>query len=186
MEYIDHFLSLYNEYCIQGIFISVLVVLLTQKIFKDRIDIKLTIAITKWGIISYSIMSIGALIISLVLSAEAQLQYLGRMTGPYWWAYWWMLVLSSIVPLLLLFKKIGRKKRYLLIISLLMNFGWLYESFIIHGTSIHRDFIGNGGRAFLPFDRELDVIYRGISIGMFVLLIGNIPRILKTKKKHTV
>jgi hypothetical protein len=61
-----------------------------------------------------------------------------------------------------------------------MNLGWLFESFVIHLTSIHRDYEGDRN-AFLPFDGELIIFGKGFLLGIAALFIGNIIEKLKIK-----
>ena len=91
-----------------------------------------------------------------------------------------MLLAHSFLPLLLLFKKFRSKLYLVFFIALFMNLGWLFESFVIHLTSIHRDYEGDRN-AFLPFDRELIIFGKGLLLGIVALIIGNIKEHLLVK-----
>ncbi len=84
-----------------------------------------------------------------------------------------LLVLHSLLPLLLLFKKFRTKIYLVLAISVFMNLSWLFESFVIYVTSLHRDY-ANDTNAFLPYNRELFIIVKGFALGIIALLFGNL------------
>ena len=179
MEGYNYIISLITEYCIRGIFISVFVILVFEKIFGEKLDADFGITVIKWIIITYSILSLTSFVLCFGLTEESQFTFISRMLGPYLLVYWTMFVLNSVLPFLLLYNKVGRKKILVFMISVVMNLGWLFESFIIHTTMMHRDFDNFGYKMLLPFDRELALIYRGIFIGVILLFLGNIPRVLK-------
>lgn len=71
-------------------------------------------------------------------------------------------------------RKIGRKIYFLVIISLLMNIGWLFESFVVHSTSLSRDFIGEEYNPYLPSKREFTIIFNGFLFGIILVVVENI------------
>lgn len=84
-----------------------------------------------------------------------------------------MLIANCVLPLILLNKKTGKKLRILFIIALLMNLGWLFESFVIHITNLHRDYMTENDNTYLPNEREIEILMRGLYIGIFTLILGN-------------
>ena len=182
IETYTEFLKSISDYLIKGIFISILFIILIKMISKDKIETVLSTKIIKWIIIIYSFGVLINTILIFIFPQTEKYAILERATGPYWWAYWLMLIMNSIIPLILLYPNIGRKKSILLIISLLMNIGWLFESFVIHITNLHRDFITEDYNPYLPNNRELNIILNGFVLGIILVVIENI--IKKRQKKE--
>lgn len=97
--------------------------------------------------------------------------YEERMFGPYWAAYWFMALSNMLLPMILLIKKIGQRLLWLFIISILMNAGWLFESYVIHITSLHRDHMPEGTISLLPYTSEWIIIGKGFTLGVVALAI---------------
>jgi hypothetical protein len=174
IETFTDFLKSISDYLIKGIFISILLIIFIKLISKTKIETVLTTKIIKWVIIIYSFGVLVNTILMFIFPPTEKYAFLERATGPYWWAYWLMVSMNSIIPLILLNKKIGRKTYFLLIISLLMNVGWLFESFVIHMTSLHRDFVTESYNPYLPNNRELLIIFRGLIFGIVLLIVENV------------
>lgn len=178
-------LQVINNNLIRGIFISVLFVIIIGHFFKN-IDTGYAFSILRWLIISYAITSVILVFMQLITQGVSSFT---RATGQYWFAYWIMLIGSCIFPFTLLYRKFANKKYFLLLVSIMINLGWLFESFVIHVIYIHRDYLppweesNNFITYLLPFKREIIVITKGLLLGIFVILAGNF--ILKVKqKKH--
>lgn len=62
------------------------------------------------------------------------------------------------------------------------------ESFVLHITSIHRDYLPPSHQTdsfiayLLPFEREVDFMVKGLLLGIFVLLVGNLILRVNNKK----
>ncbi len=171
-----------NTYFIKGIFISVLVIILTSKLFKKNFDTKNAISIIKWVLLSYSSLMLIYFIL-LALSPAKSTNYLyfqERAMGPYNFAFW-LVALGSVLPLILFFKKLGNRVYFIFILTVFVNLGWLMESLIIHTTSMERDYAPNvsGIKAYLPFNRELMIVLQGALFGALTILIGNSPFLRK-------
>ena len=167
--------GLIGTHLVKGIFISVLVIVLAQKIFKKNIDFNNALSIIKWLLIFYAILNLVSFLV-LVFSINSNgYSFWNQATGPYNFAYWLML-LGSFSPLFLFFKKLGRKAYFILLVATLTNIGWLFESFVIHIISFHRDYSGgvNGLALLLPFNHELVAIAEGFFLGCLVIIIGNL------------
>lgn len=176
IETYTEFLKSISDYLIKGIFISILLIIFIKLISKNKIETVLSTKIIKWVIIVYSFGVLVNTILMFIFLPTEKYTFLERATGPYWWAYWLMLSMNSIIPLILLNNKIGRNIYFLLIISLLMNIGWLFESFVIHMSSLHRDFITEDYNPYLPNKTELYILLNGFVLGTIVLVIENIGK----------
>lgn len=175
-EIFTEFLKFISDFLIKGIFISILLIILIKLIFKNKIETVLSTRIIKWIIIIYSFGVLVSTILMFIFPPTEKYAFLERATGPYWWAYWLMLSMNSIIPLILLNNKIGRNIYFLLTISFLMNIGWLFESFVIHMTSLHRDFVTESYNPYLPNNRELLIIFRGLILGIILLIAENVVK----------
>ncbi len=168
------FLKSISDYVIKGIFISILLIIIIKLISKNKIETVLSTKIIKWIIIIYSFGVLVNTILIFIFPTTEKYAFLERATGPYWWAYWLMVSMNSIIPLILLNPTIGRKISFLLIISLLMNIGWLFESFVVHMTSLDSDFITEDYNPYLPNNREFNIIFNGFVLGIILIVIENI------------
>jgi hypothetical protein len=166
--------GLIGTHLIKGIFISVLVIMLARKFFKKNIDFNNALSIIKWILIFYAILNLTSFVVLVFLINGYS--FWNEATGPYNFAYWLML-LGSFSPFFLFFKKVGRKVYFILLVAILTNIGWLFESFVIHIISFHRDYSGdvNSLALLLPFNHELVAITEGFFLGCLVIIIGNLP-----------
>ncbi len=153
---------------IRGIFISVLVVFFAKLISKNRIETDISFQIIRWTILVYAI-GIITIFILLIIFKDKQ-EYLGYWTNKYWWS---LFIANSIIPLTLLNKKLSKKTFYILLISLLMNHGWLIESFVIHFSAMFRDIKINNYNPFFPNKYEVETMTKGFILGLVSLIIGN-------------
>jgi hypothetical protein len=163
--------SLFHDLLINGLFISILFIICVGRISK-KIDIQQPLNILRWIIITQAILGIIGLQITFFTKEVA---YLNRATGPYWWAFLLMLVCSSLLPFILLHKKLSHNKTLLLVISIAINIGWLFERFVIVVTSLHRDYAPSSYSSeftFPPF--LLYLLLEGIIVGVVALIAGNI------------
>ncbi|MDF2454737.1 MAG: hypothetical protein K0R51_730 [Cytophagaceae bacterium] len=176
MELLKAIIDLIHANCIRTVFISVLVILPFRYFFKNKIDTHYALQILRGLILSYAALALIHFILTILSVSENEppVVFINRAFGPYWWAYWMMFLGHSILPFLLTTKRIGTNAYLLLLIALLMNIGWLFESFVIHMTNLHRDFVDHSGHCgCMPFDHEITLIIKGICLGVLVLLIGN-------------
>ena len=181
MELFIELLSFIDDHFIDGIFVSVLLIIIVRKFFRS-IKTQNALTILSYLMIFYCLLSIIYLILISVVKVDSDLyaSFINRATGIYKLTYILMLFSHSFFPLLLLFKKFRSKLYLVFFIALFMNLGWLFESFVIHLTTIHRDYEGDRN-AFLPFDGELIIFGKGVLLGIVALIIGNIKehRVLK-------
>jgi len=178
-------ISFLGQNLIQGIFISVLLILSIRAAFKDKIEISLSAQIIRWIIVIYAFGAIVSTILLMAFEHSKEYAFLDRATGPYWWAYFLMLFSNSLLPLILLNKKIGEKLMVLLFIALVMNLGWLVESFVIHITSVHQDFSDETYNPYLPNTRETRILIRGFILGVLSLITGNVLKKWKLSQIDT-
>jgi hypothetical protein len=176
MELLFDIINLIDTHLIRGISISVLIIILTRKIF-PKSDTQAAITIIKWLLIAYSIAIVFMFLLSFLRLAGSNENFIfwDRITGPYWYAYWIMLA-GNVFPFLLFIKKLNNNVYFILLIAILVNVGWLLESFIVHIACIRR------GEFCFPYDRELIIILEGILLGVLTLIIGNL--IALKKKRH--
>lgn len=184
MNFLNDTITFIDQYCIDGIFISVLLILLIRLLFKYKTDTHYAALLLKWLILSFSFLILINIIEQLLFprQAESQVSFINRAFGPYFWAYWIMFFFSALFPLLLLFKKLGDRLYFLLLVAILMNIGWLFESFVIHMSSLHRDF-ATELNPYVPYYRERMILFRGLCLGIGALLFGNILHVLLNKKR---
>ena len=182
MEQFIDFLDCIDKNFIDGIFISVILILLVKRFLKI-VDINIALNIISYIILFYSILTTLYLILIIVFKVNSNLYFtfIKRATGIYKFIYILLLFLHSFLPLLLFFKKIRTKIYFVFFISVFMNLGWLFESFVIHVTSLHRDY-ADETNALLPFNRELIIIAKGFILGIFALIIGHIFEKYKLSK----
>ncbi|OYU81723.1 MAG: hypothetical protein CFE23_02225 [Flavobacterium sp. BFFFF1] len=184
IETFTEFLKFVSDYLIKGMSVSILLMIIVKLVFKNKLD--LSTKIVKWIILVYSF---GVLLNTVLLYAFPIEKYafLERATGPYAWAYWLMFSLNAMLPFVLLYHKPGRNLYLLFTISLLMNIGWLFESFVVHASGLHRNFITADYNPYLPNEFELRVILSGFLLGIMLLVLetiaGNInPEMRKTNQ----
>lgn len=161
---------------IEGIFISLLVVIVFRLIFKNRLDTAIAFKILKWTIIVHGLgVILFAIFYFFFDDKVSSTVFIRRATGTHWWAYWLMITMNSLVPLLLLIKKLGNKIYFLLLVSVLINIGGLMESYIILITRLVNDNNSpNSFPAFIPVTIDLFIGAKAIVFGMVALLIGNL------------
>lgn len=185
IDFLTKFIIFIEDNLIRGIFICVLLIILVKHFFQ-KINTHLSLKIIKWIIIIYSSLNLISIILSLFDRHSDINIFSERATGAYWWAHWLMLIMSTVFPLLLLNKKLGNKIYFLFFIALLMNIGWLFESFVIHVTNIHRDYIPENYNPYLPNNTEVLILIKGFLLGLIFLLIENgiIKRYRTLNLKH--
>ena len=173
---VDNFaelISFIEHNLVQGIFMGVLLLILVKFVSKSKMETYYSSQIIRWIMITYAIGAIISTTLLLFLNNSKEYAFLNRATGPYWWAYLLMLISNAVLPLILLNNRIGKKLRVLFFIALLMNLGWLFESFVIHVTSMHRNYMTENDNTYLPNNRETRILIHGLVIGFSSLIIGN-------------
>ncbi len=188
MELLQAIIDFVNSTCIRTAFISVLVIIPFLYFFKNKIDTYYALQILRWIILTYTALVLIRFVIAVLLLSgdESPVVFINRAFGPYWWAYWTMFLGHSILPFLLTIKRIGTNAYFLLVIAVLMNIGWLFESFVIVMTTLHRDFAEHSGEQdSLLFQYVFILIMNGICLGILVLLIGNVIKYFNFSKPKT-
>lgn len=178
MKTFNDIIFLFDHHLINGIFISTLVILLVR-IFLKKLNSPIALNMIRWLLIVYAIGAVLSFVIPLVFIKDSDYSvFWQRITGEHGYSYWLMIIVS-ISPFLLLSKKLGHHIYFILFLSLLVNMGWLFESFVIRITSLHRDYSDR----YLPWNRELIIALKGLIVGIIAVVIGNI--ISSTRKKRT-
>lgn len=180
MKAVSEIWTLVDGFLLRGIFISVIVILLAKLVFKNRIHIVISLNIIRISLIIHSVVYIIQFLTSLLFD-NLNNTFWSRAFGPHWWAYWVMMIMNSLLPLTLLIKKVGNKNSYLLLVAILMNIGWIFESFVIHVTNIEREYMDENYNPYLPTNSETSIIINGLITGIFILLLGNL---IKMKMNH--
>jgi hypothetical protein len=168
----DLILRLINSNLIRGSFISVMAIILANRLFSKRNNAQLSVQIVKWILISHSVLSLGYelyLILSAYIGIDVYL-ITDRATGLYWWAYWTMLFGNCIFPLFLLIPRLGRNIYIILLVSLLMNVGWWFEHIVIYTSIMHRDYTPESALPFLH--AMLIILLQGFLVGLIIAGIG--------------
>jgi len=171
---------------IKGTFISVLVIIIAKRFFNRNIGFNNAVNIIKWLFIGYGILSVIYYAVFIFwINSNVEFSTAWRPAEDKYKFAFWLMALGSISPLFLLIKKLGSKLYFILLISILVNIGWLFESLVVHLVSIHRDYSGDSGglATLLPFDYELIAIEKGFAIGMLAIVLGNLPFFNRKKKK---
>lgn len=182
MQLLHKLITFLGIYLIKGIFISVLLILLAKIYSKEKINTVYASLIIKWTILFYAFLLLTQLLILLFpFQTDYNPTFINRAFGPYYWAYWSLILFGTFLPLFLLHNKWGKNIYILLSISLFMNFGWLFESFVIHMTGLQRDF-ATELNPYLPLYGEKITIFRGLCLGLIVLLMGYIFKFYRSKK----
>jgi hypothetical protein len=179
------FLKLFNLIFIKGSFISLLLIIISHLVFKNKLQTKIPSAIFKWLLIINAALSL------IFYAAEFAYAWYGgveyeqysfseRMNGPYAGIYWFLLIAYLFLPFVLLIKRLGKNIYCVLGVAILVNIGWLFESLVIHTTAMHRDYVSSE-RAYLPFTDEWWTIGYGLIWGVVAILIGYFISKLKRK-----
>lgn len=171
-----------NNTLIRGLFISVIVVILFHLTLNDKVNTKHASKIICWIILLYGIAAVISQLLMFIMPPSEEYRVWERATGPYWWAYWVMIVSHTVLPLTLLLIKSWRTIYFLFFLSLIMNAGWLFESFVIHVTSMHRDYISETYNPYLPNQTEQLIILKGFVIGLIILIAANSDKLIAPLK----
>lgn len=174
-------LSLIDGFLLRGIFVSVIIILVAKLVLRNTISIGLSLNIIRITLIIHSVVYIILFITSLLNNSTDNI-FWTRALGPYWWAYWIMMTFNSLLPLTLLIRRLGNNNIYLLSISILMNIGWIFESFVTYITNMEREYLNSDYNPYLPTSAEISVLINGLILGIFILLIGNLITMKKNKK----
>jgi len=187
MDIYNDIIKFISDYLIKGIFISVLLILFGRILFKNKIDTKISINILKWLIVIYTLGAILSLLSIFTLSNSEKYALINRATGPYWISFWLMLITGSFFPFILIYRNLGNKINILLLVTIVMNFGWLFESFIVHITSIHSYNIHSkdGYNPYLPYERELLLMLNAFIFGSLLLILENVGKWRSNNKMNT-
>ena len=99
--------------------------------------------------------------------------FMERATGPYAWVYWFMVVGNIFLPLVLLHRNLRRNIYVILLFTIMIYIGWLFEMLVIQVTSFNSDYSNETVSAFDSFDRESIILLKEFILGMVVLIIEN-------------
>lgn len=175
-----NFIGIIEDYLIRGIFISVLIVWIAT--FFKGIHSENAKSIFKWVIIGYASLVIANYIMFFAEYWFGGVEFSGfgfegGASIEYWLFFWVMVLANTLFPFILLFRKVGNKIIFLLFVAVLMNFGWLFEWFVVVVTSFHRDYLTEGGdlkfSQLFPYSNWIYLL-RGLIVGIVVLIVGNL------------
>ena len=176
------FLKLIDDAFIKGVFLSIITVIFCKRFLNNQIETIVSAKILKWTLIIHAIVVIINTLILFFFRDSENALFLSRATGQYWWIYLFMLTMNSVVPLFLLNKKLGDNLYFMLIVGILINLGWIFESFVIHVTSINADYGDKNYYPYIPTSREISILVTGFLIGLASLTIENSFKIVKFYK----
>ena len=186
METFFHFLKFIDNHLLKGIFISVLILILFRKYFK-KIDTVTSFKILKYLLVSYSILSLTFILTSFFVKdyTNPMLLFINRLTNPYKTIVGLMLILHVCLPLFLLSKWLSKKTSFILTISFLINLEWLFNSYVVHIITMHREYVTGKpfSSNFLPFQHELIILLEGFLLGLVLLFLGNFSRLHRSIKE---
>ena len=105
--------------------------------------------------------------------------FTNRIAGPYWWAYWTMMTCNVISPQLFWFKRIRTSIPISWVLSIVVNIGMWFESFVIIVTSLHRDYLPSSWAMFYPSWVDVGVFVGsvGVFFTLFLLFLRFLPGI---------
>lgn len=180
MNTISEIWSLMDSFLLRGIFVSVFIILVAKFFFKNRIDIKVSLNIIRIILIFHSAAYI-ILVITSLLFNNSDNTFLTRAFGLHWWAYWIMMILNSLLPLTLLSKRLSNRNIYILLVTILMNIGLIFESFVIHMTHMEGEYMDETFNPYLPTSTEVSVVLKGLILGIIILLAGNLIKMKRIR-----
>lgn len=178
MEIFGSIVTLITAHLIRPLIVTILALIIVKTASRKEANFENAITIIKWILIAFSVLSI---LFFLVVILEGQTGYkvfIDRVNGPYKYVYWFMLIAGMLFPLSLLNRNLGNNVYFLLLVAILMNIGWLFESVIIHITNSHREYVQAG----FQYKSELVIITKGIILAIMFFLAG---RLLDTKRNKT-
>ena len=111
-----------------------------------------------------------------------------RAVGEYAYGFYFMALCNVMIPLLFLVRAVRRRILWLMVISLVVNFGMWWERFVIIVGGVAHDFAPHAWGLYAP-----SLIEYGIMIGsfclfffLFLLFVKHLPSVSMTEMKETV
>ncbi len=172
-SFLDYY-KLLNNIFINGLPFGVFILIVSKTFFKNLETTKTSKWIS-WLILGFTVIYLIGSLQLVVFDRETLSTVISKATGTYSWAFWIMTIGHLFLPLLLLKKSYRTKLIPVFLVALTMNIGWLMESFIIHITSLHREYY-EGSIGLLPTNNELLRICSGIVICLILLTIENLRK----------
>ena len=164
-----HIMKLYENIFINGLPFSILLIVLARLVFKTQ-KFKSSIRWSNYVIIIQGFLALIFLIQSLIDSESSTLSE--RIPDSYGFVYALMILINISLPLLILLKpSIGKNIWLLFAISVILNFGWIMESWLTIITSIHSDY-----ETIYPI-KQLVTVFKGMIIGFSMLTIDYLTQI---------
>lgn len=173
-------------YMIKGIFISVIILAIAHKLFKSFTK-KLGLQIIKYVLISVACLDLIFLLLVILEDGAgywyALLEDLKEPFGP----LRAVLTLCAFSPFILIWKT-SASTPLIFLCAILVNLGWIMHSYVIHITSIYRDYpdFNNMLLSAIPYSRETDNILRGVLLGVLLIVISYIHNYYKTAKSSNM
>ena len=157
--------------------------LLIERIFKNRFLTNQVIALVRWIVIGYTVLSLLFFIAGMIVCPD-EFAFTHRATGRYAFAYWLMVICATTFPLTLLHRKLGRKPFYILLVVFLMKIGFYFERFVIIATSLHRDYAPGYSDGEIPFIALVIVSFllRGLVLAFILLGIFELLARMKSTR----
>ncbi len=165
IDYFTEILKFIDVHLIKGLFISVIIIILSKLISKNKINTNIAKDILKYIIITHALVMIIYTLVLLIFP-QPGIGPVNRLTGPYWYAYYILYSSNAVLPLSLLNKKLANNLYIILMISVLINIGWIIESFAMH--------LADSRSGYLPYKSEISIFVNQLIIGVLLLVVGNI------------
>ncbi len=153
-----------DQFIIDRIHYTILFIILIAKIRKS-IDKEGALQVLRFMMLGYSMLMVIELIlpfISVLNIKNEAWKFLQSTNGWYFYSYLFMMLFKCFLPLILFSNKLASKTGILLFVGVLMNFGMIFESFVITVTSIHRDYPDMSDALFFVSMMILSAIICGI------------------------
>jgi hypothetical protein len=106
--------------------------LLLIHLFFKKTDLTTAKNRVRWFLIIYSVAVTLNLVYFLMTHNQDDVIFIKRITGPYKFSYLLMLLANTILPLFLFIRKIGTNIYCIVLLTLLMNLGWIMEYIIMN------------------------------------------------------
>ena len=117
-----------------------------------------------------------------------QYAFINRATGPYWWAYAMMMTCNVISPQLFWFKKIRTSLIATFILSIVVNIGMWFESFVIIVPTLCRTYLPSTWNMYHPTFVDIGIFVGtiGMFFTFFLLFARFFPVIAQSELKSIV
>lgn len=148
----------------------IVVMLLVESFFNNRLETKRVLAVVRWIIILYGTLSLIRFIGAMTSNSVST-----DMGEEYTMVRWLMIAAGTLLPLSLLLPKFSSNHVYLLFVSIFMKIGWYIEQAIIIITSSHRDMMPEHESILTLVSKTFGIIFlQGFLLALLALFIAEL------------